>query len=236
MEKYIIEGYEFLKHKIDNANFIFSTSTNNLNFNIKTEEGQKKLNALKKWFNIKEVGYLKQVHSNLVYNYDGEIHQGDGLITARKNIGVGVFTADCVPVLIFDKTVQVVAAVHSGWKGTLNEVVVNTLSKLKSEYGCKMKNLVVSIGPHNRGCCYEVGEEVIELFQSKEIYKDMEIIKGNMLNLENCIIAQLLANGVGLENIITMDICTYCNENTNLYSYRKEKEDYGRMFSFIYMS
>lgn len=236
MEKYIIEGYEFIKEKVGKANFIFSTSTNDLNFNVKTKEGQQNLEKLKSWFSLKEVGYLNQIHSNLVYNYDGETHQGDGLITCKRNVAVGVFTADCVPVLIYDKTSEVVAAVHSGWKGTLNEVVINTLSKLKWEYGSKMKDLIVAIGPHNRGCCYEIGEDVKNLFNNKELYKDLDIIEKNKLNLEKCIKTQLLTNDVPEENIITTGICTYCNNDFKLYSYRKEKEDYGRMFSFVYMS
>jgi polyphenol oxidase len=235
LEKYIIDKYEFIKQTIGNANLIFSTSTNNLNFNINTDEGRANLMKLKDWFNLKEIGFLKQIHSNLVYNYDSEIHQGDGIITNRKNIGIGVFTADCVPILIYDKANHVIAAVHSGWKGTLNEVVVMALSKLKSEYGCIMKDLIAYIGPHNRGCCYEIGEDVKQLFLNKELYKGMEIIKDNRLNLEKCITKQLASIGMDNENILNTNVCTFCNENYELYSYRKQKEDYGRMFSFIYM-
>lgn len=236
MEKYIIEDYEFIRQTIGKANFIFSTSTNNLNFNVNTVEGKANLVKLKAWFSLKEVGYLKQIHSNLVYNYDGEIHQGDGLITNRKNVGIGVFTADCVPILIYDNVNQVIAAVHSGWKGTLNEVTANALFKLKSEYGCKMKDLTAFIGPHNRGCCYEIGEDVMELFLNKKLYKNIEIIKNNKLDLEKCIIKQLEDSGVDDKNIFSTNICTYCDGNYNMYSYRKQKEDSGRMFSFIYLT
>lgn len=236
LEKYIIENYEFIKQRIGNANFIFSTSTNNLNFNINSVEGKTNLMKLKDWFNLKEIGYLKQMHSKLVYNFDGEVYEGDGIITNRRDIGIGVFTADCVPILIYDKVNQVVAAVHSGWKGTLNEIVVNTLYKLKSEYGSDMKDIIAYIGPHNRGCCYEIGDDVKQLFFCKEIYNDIEIIKDNKLNLEKCIVEQLLFNGVEKKNILSSNICTFCDENYNMYSYRKQKKDYGRMFSFIYIN
>jgi len=236
LEKYKLNNYEFIKHTLGNANFIFSTSKNNLNFNVNLEEGQSNLMRLKHWFDLKEIGYLKQIHSNLVYNYDGETHQGDGIITNRRKIGIGVFTADCVPVLIYDNVNQVIAAVHSGWNGTLNEICVNALSKLKSEYGCKMKDLTAIIGPHNRCCCYEIGEDVKVLFSEKEMYKNLEIIKNNKLNLEKCIIRQLETNGVQSQNIISTNVCTYCGSDYNMYSYRKQKEDYGRMFSFIYLA
>lgn len=236
LEKYKLNNYEFIKFTYGNANFIFSTSKNNLNFNVNLEEGKSNLMMLKPLFNLKDIGYLKQIHSNLVYNYDGEIHQGDGIITNRKNVGIGVFTADCVPILIYDSVKEVIAAVHSGWKGTINEICTNTLTKLKSEYGSKMKDLRAIIGPHNRGCCYEIGEDLKALFSEKETYKDLEIIKDNKLNLEKCIIRQLEANGIQKENIITTNICTYCGSEYNMYSYRKQKEDSGRMFSFIYLT
>lgn len=236
MEKFIIDNYEFIKETIGSANFIFSTSKNNLNFNINTIEGNANLMKLKDWFNLKDIGYLKQIHSNLIYNYDGEIHQGDGLITNKKGVGIGVFTADCVPVLIYDKVNHVIAAVHSGWKGTLNEIVVNALLKLKEEYGSKLKDLIAYIGPHNMDCCYEIGEDVKQLFLSKELYNDIDVIKDNKLSNEKCIIKQLTANGISKENILSTNICTFCNKDYELFSYRKQKEDYGRMFSFIYIS
>lgn len=236
MKKNIIEGYEFITHSVGNANFVFSTSVNDLNFNINSEEGKQNLEKLKTWFNLKDIGYLNQIHSNLVYHYDNEVHQGDGLITSRKKVGIGVFTADCVPVLIYDKGIGVIAAVHSGWKGTLSEIVVNTLLKLQEEYGSKMKDLIIAIGPHNMGCCYEIGKDVKDLFLNNEIYNGTDIIEDNKLSLQKCIEIQLLRKGISKENIITVDKCTYCNEEYEFYSYRKQKDSCGRMFSFIFLT
>ncbi len=236
MKAIYIDGYEFLYEKEDNAHIMFSTAKAELNFNIHEEIGINNISKLKEWFNIKDIGYLSQTHSCDVITYNGTVCDGDAIITDKKNIALGVFTADCVPVLIFDRNNQIIAAVHSGWKGTLNGICLNTISKMHTEYGCKIEDLKVYIGPHNKSCCYEIGSEVEELFNNKVLFKDLNVVEQGNLNLEKCIIAQLKYCGVKLEHIKTCDTCTYCDKVFNLYSYRKLKEACGRMFSFIYLT
>lgn len=235
MEKIIIDGYEFLKTDIGKATMFFSTARKDLDFNIHCNEGKKNMLKLKEWFNLDDITYLHQIHSDIVHIEDGIIHEGDGIITNKKNIGIGVFTADCVPVLLYDRVKDIIAAVHSGWKGTLSCITINTLEKMQIKYGCNPKNIYACIGPHNRVCCYEVGEDVADKFKNSKLYFGMEILKNNKLNLESCIVKQMEYKGVPRGNINTMKICTYCNESLQLYSYRKSKEKYGRMFSFIFM-
>ncbi|MCM8710482.1 peptidoglycan editing factor PgeF [Clostridium sp. SYSU_GA19001] len=235
MDKIIIDGYEFLRVQAEKATMIFSTAKNNLNFNIHCDEGKNNILRLKQWFGLDDISYLYQKHSDNVYIQDGNIYEGDGIITNKKNIGIGVFTADCVPVLLYDKVENVVAAVHSGWKGTLSCITIKALEKMQKEYGCSFKNINAYIGPHNRMCCYEIGEDVADKFNKSALYSGIEIIKNNKLNLERCIVRQLEYLGVSSKNINTMNLCTYCNEEIQLFSYRKSKENYGRMFSFIFI-
>lgn len=236
MNHFLKDGYEFLQDSIGSANFLFSTAKGNLNFNINETEGRNNIKNLKKWFNVNDVGFLRQIHSDIVYEYDGSIHEGDAIVTDKRNIAIGVFTADCVPVLIYDKAKNVAAAVHSGWKGTLSGIIMNTLTKMKQDYGCKSEDLIAYIGPHNKSCCYEIGEDVKKLFENSDHYKNIEIINDNKLNLEKCIIEQLLLSKVHKENINAVGICTFCNKDLMLHSYRKSKENCGRMFSFIYLN
>lgn len=231
----IIHGYEFLEFKDENFYGYFSTGKNNLNFNKNTDDGIKNLEKLKEWFNLKNIGYLNQIHSDIVHVYDGKICDGDAIITDRKNIGIGVFTADCVPVLVYDKNRKVIAAIHSGWKGTKKCIVGKTIDKMILKYNTKVEDLRVYIGPHNMECCYEVSEDLIRDFKKQQIYRDTNISQGRNLSLQKCIIKQLINKGVMLNNIIKLDICTYCNQTYSLYSYRKNKEYSGRMFSFIFM-
>lgn len=235
MEKIIIEDYEFLKFQCEEANFIFSTAKGNLNFNKSLEEGINNINNLKKWFNVNEVGFLNQIHSDKIYNYNGIVHTGDGIISNKRKIALGVFTADCVPVLLFDKKNKVISAVHSGWKSTIKDIVIKTLDKMKNEYNTDMKDIVAYIGPHNRECCYEIGQEVAYEFQNCSLYNNLDIIKDSKLSLEKCIIRQLESKGVLISNINTTNICTYCSGEYELHSYRRGKDSSGRMFSFIYI-
>ena len=236
METLLIEDYEFLVAKDENINIIFSTAKGELNFNINEEQGKNNIIKLKGWFDLKKIGFLYQTHSRDIFIYDGKVHEGDALITDKKNIAIGVFTADCVPVLIFDRVRKVIAAVHSGWKGTLNEITLNTVTMLVRKYNSKPKDLTAYIGPHNKSCCYEIGKAVENLFTTNEMYKNLEVAHQGKLNLEKCIEAQLKQAGILSENIKTFNICTFCNEKLQLYSYRKLKNSCGRMFSFIYLT
>lgn len=232
----IDEDYRFITHSFNKVNIHFSTAYNGLNFNLSSEEGKENLENIKKWFKVKEIGYLNQVHSDLVYNFDGEKHQGDALITEKKGVAIGVFTADCVPIMLFDSEKEVIAAVHSGWKGTYLNIVSKVLNKMKFEYGCKAKNIRAIIGPHNMQCCYNVGEDLKEKFLSIPLFQHKDIMNKEKLNLQECIKIQLLSENIDLNNIIFNEVCTYCNGELPLHSYRKSKENAGRMFSFIYMS
>lgn len=228
-----VNEYSFLEFKDENMLLYFSTAENNLNFNINTSEGICNMNGLKKWFDLENVGYLKQVHSSIILNYDSnkELREGDALITDKENIAVGVFTADCVPVLIYDKVKGVIAAVHSGWKGTRDLIVKKTILKMKEEFSCVSSNIVVYIGPHNKSCCYEFGEEALEGFKKEPIYENEAIYKNGKLNLEKCIIKQ--CESINVKNINLLGICTNCSKEYKMFSYRRDGRKAGRMFSFI---
>lgn len=230
-----IDNYEFINFKDDNIRINFSTAKNNLDFNMSTSKGLNNLENIKKWFSVREVGYLKQTHSDNIHLYDDIVHEGDAIITDKQNIAIGVFTADCVPILIYCKSKPVIAAVHSGWRGTLLEIVYKTIKKIIDIYSVDVKDIKVYIGPHNRECCYEFGEDAAKKFYEKDTYKNIKFYNNGKLNLEICIIRQLIKVGILKENIKSLNICTFCNDKYELFSYRKQKMNYGRMYSFIYM-
>lgn len=234
MIKEIIDDYEFIKFEGDNkeVEFIFSTSKSDLNFNKDSKGGKDNLNLLCEYFNLKDVGYMNQIHSSNVVEYDGDIKDADAIVTDKTNIGTGIFTADCVPILIYDKKRKVSAAIHSGWGGTSKKIVNKTISTMTLKYGSDPLDLIAYIGPHNRACCYEFGEEYADKYFGEYINKDASIYIDNKLNLEKCIILQLIEIGVPKENIKLLGLCTYCNTDYKFYSYRKDKNE-GRMFSFV---
>ncbi|URZ00835.1 peptidoglycan editing factor PgeF [Clostridium felsineum] len=227
------DKYSFLEFKDDNFELYFSTAENNLNFNINTTIGIENLRNLKKWFNLDDVGYLKQTHSDIILNYEEDKKglEGDALITDKNNIAIGVFTADCVPVLLYDKVKKVIGAVHSGWKGTCDLIVKKTICKMKKEFSSIDSDIVVYIGPHNKSCCYEFGAESLSQFENSGMYNINEIYKNGKLDLQKCIIKQCESENV--YNIKCLDICTMCSSTHKMHSYRRDSKNAGRMFSFI---
>ena len=235
MEIETFNNYEFIKFQYENAVILFSTAKGELNFNKNTQEGLLKLEALKVNYDLHAIGYLNQIHSDAIFNFDGNINDGDALITDKTKTAIGVFTADCVPVILVDTKKEAIAAVHSGWKGTKALIVSKTIKRLQENYGSKAEDIRVYIGPHIGACCYEVSRELLEEFTSEDIYSNINISNNNKLDLEKCILAQLIEKGVKEENIWTTNTCTACNKYYELYSYRNSKNKQGRMFSFVYL-
>lgn len=155
----------------------------------------------------------------------------DSLVSNVPNILLGVKTADCVPVLIGDTKIKAFAAIHAGWRGTVESIVVQAVKKMKIEYGTDAKDLICAIGPAATCRNYEIGQDVIDAFTQKfstsgkllcESRKGHAFIDLHLANKD-----QLLSIGVPLENIFTASFCTM--ERTDLFfSYRVEKKKYGK--------
>jgi YfiH family protein len=95
--------------------------------------------------------------------------KGDGLMTGEPGVLLGIQTADCIPVLLADRKNRAVAAFHAGWRGTLARIVENGVGRMRLEFGSKPEHLIASIGPGIGQCCYAVGEEVQQQFESQFI-------------------------------------------------------------------
>lgn len=238
MKVYSCENNEFLIYPMKNITIGFSTAENGLNFNKFMPEGRENLHKLKKWFKVKEVIFLNQVHGVKVNSYNGDKEitdtDGDGIVTKEISTLIGVFTADCVPIIIVDEALGIIAALHSGWKGTLNNIAFQGINEMINLYGSKAENMKAFIGPHNKVCCYEVSEELIDTFNENDMFKEENINEGRKLNLQRCIEIELTKAGILPENIVAVNLCTYCSEKTKLYSYRKKEESKGRLFSFVF--
>lgn len=230
---------DFLMIEDEKFQVVFTNAERERSFNRSTEEGIEELESLKKEFNVDNVVYLKQIHSDkiLVYKGDGESikdEDGDAIITNEKNVIIGVFTADCVPIILVDEENNVAAAIHSGWKGTFESITFKTVEKMKKQFSTNEKKVKAYIGAHIRKCCYEVSEELkVNFIEKKGSIDKEELFHGRNLNLEACIIDDLHEAGVCDRNIYSLDVCTYCCDDIKLHSYRKSLGSYGRMFAFI---
>jgi len=233
MEIMKIENYEFITENLGTAMVVFSTAKNGLNFYSKAGDGKENIEKLKSWFPVEDVAFLSQIHSDLVYTNDSKGREGDAIITDKPAVAVGVFTADCVPVILYDPVQKAAAAVHSGWKGTYSLIVSKTIDKMKSAYGSLAADMKVFIGPNMRECCYEVSEELIKKFRESETYRNTDAFQGRNLSMEKCIMKQLEDQGIPSKNVEVTGLCTSCSSE-ELYSYRNGETE-KRLFSFIYI-
>ena len=161
----------------------------------------------------------------------GEQHHCDALTTHLPNILLGVKTADCVPIILGDSRTGACAAVHAGWRGTLAEVLVRALERMNDEYGTCAADVRAAIGPAARGCCYEVGPEVVEAFREKFTRADEWFTPTHdghaLADLQRANAAQLFAASVAPERIHTLPLCTMCRTDL-FFSYRREKKLHGK--------
>ena len=89
----------------------------------------------------------------------------DALITQVPGLWIGVYSADCVPILVADTRLKVVAAIHAGWRGTVGGITRATVERMTADFGCRPEDLQAVIGPSISPEAFEVGEEVVMLFR-----------------------------------------------------------------------
>ena len=164
---------------------------------------------------------------------ESEFEDVDGLVTNVKDLPLVVYYADCVPILLVDEKAEVVAAVHSGWRGTVAQIAKNAVDIMVSDFGADSGRIKAAIGPSIGLCCFETGEEVACQFDEAlvEPCSNGKFKVGLQQANENI----LLSCGLQYENIDVLKICTVCNSDI-LYSYRIQKEATGRMGAFISLS
>ncbi len=158
----------------------------------------------------------------------------DGLITNQKNIMLATTNADCILLLFFDPIKKVIANTHSGWRGTLQRISVETVKKMKKEFNCNPKDILCCICPSIRKCHFEVEKEVKENFEKEfqnleNIHEIIEeTVTNQKWNIDTIKINQkiLQREGIKPENIIDSKICSVCHSDL-IHSYRVEKQDYG---------
>lgn len=164
----------------------------------------------------------------------------DGMVTKNKDLMLATTNADCILLLFFDPVRKAIGNTHSGWKGTLQRISVNTVEKMKSEFGSNPEDIICCICPSIRKCHFEVDRDVKELFEDE--FQDLdnlnEIIEEKTpnakWNIDTVLINKTILEKAGLksENIIDSGICSVCNSSL-VHSFRVEKQDYGLCTALI---
>ncbi|MCR5151666.1 MAG: peptidoglycan editing factor PgeF [Prevotella sp.] len=160
----------------------------------------------------------------------------DALVTDVRGVCIGVSTADCIPVLLYDPVQKVSAAVHAGWRGTVACIVVKTVQRFCQMYGSKPSDIRAVVGPGISLDNFEVGDEVYQQFA--EAGFDMSAISRRYdkwhIDLPECNRLQLLEAGLKEANIHASKICTYDNNN-DFFSARRQGIMSGRIYTGIMM-
>jgi polyphenol oxidase len=206
---------------------------------------------------------LRQVHSDIIRFVDSPPESqltGDGLITATPGLLLGIQTADCLPIILVDPKRRVVGVFHAGWRGTVKRIVEKGVGEMRGRFGSRPRDLKAAIGPGIHGCCYEVGVEVREKFDSQfayaaKLFREVAepdpvrekypmlfltarppghsvLPKKIFLDLVEANRQQLLAVGVPAKSIEASPLCTNCRTDL-LFSYRAEAGKTGWMMGVV---
>jgi polyphenol oxidase len=189
---------------------------------------------------IETLIFLKQVHKNTGYVVTPETrgnlarpfaNEGDYLLTDLAGVGIGIMTADCLPIIIHDTRHNAIAAIHAGWRGSVQHVAMKAFARMQEAYGTRGVDVRVYFGPSAKPCCYEIGKEVIECAEKDSLLADsliehndktyLNVTRYNMLQLREAGIPQLAFHA-------DYNTCTICDER--LCSYRRDaKSPYRQM-------
>ena len=170
-----------------------------------------------------------QVHSDNVQfiQETGFFKDTDGLLTDKQDIILSLQTADCVPIFLFDKINNIKGLIHSGWKGTKDKIIQKALN-IMLDRGSIVSDIFVIVGASIQKCCYEIGDELIPLFNDRCIYI---VDDKKYLSLQEQILIDLSELNIQKNNIYIDNRCTFTDDD--LSSYRRDKQKAGRMLSFL---
>lgn len=187
---------------------------------------------------IKSLVAAAQVHSSTVvrvgerergrgaFTFDDALPATDALLANEPGLGLSVYTADCVPVILYDPVRGAVGVVHAGWRGTAAGIVGAAIDALREGFGTDPKDLVVALGSAIGPCCYEVGPEVHEAIRERLGAEAAGGGAGLDLWKANGVVAR--QNGIEPANIHACRLCTACEEEL-FFSYRRDGQRTGRM-------
>jgi len=200
-----------------------------------------KYDTLKQSFHLEQCLFLKQTHSiegmvitHSNINISPFEHEGDFLITDQPHVGLAILTADCLPIILYDPTKQVIAIAHAGLKGSLAEITPRVIELMKNRFDCQPEQLQAFCGPAAKWCCYQIGEDIANLLKQHDNYERYLIYRHNnyYLDLAQFNTAQLEQSGVNRSTLcLDYNYCTICSSGFN--SYRRQQQAAGRQITMV---
>lgn len=185
---------------------------------------------------IEKLFFLHQIHSAQGYIVDQLLkpfaYQGDYLITNQPSLGIGIVTADCVPVICIDTKNNVIGIAHAGWRGAVAGIVTTMITTLQKEWQTQVHDCRIFLGPSARACCYQVGAEFQQYIEPYPWRHAVLYKKSNnyFFDMPLFIIQQLQQVGIAPHAIDqTYNLCTICNDQ--FYSVRRQQT--GRQMTVV---
>jgi len=247
-----LKKFENIKHCFFSRKNGFSKG-HYLSLNCGLGSGDKKENVLKNLNLVsKKIGCkdevlitLNQIHSNKVIYFENESSiknklSGDAIVTKIKNVAIGILTADCAPILLYDPAKKIIGCIHSGWKGALNGVIRNAIKKFY-ELNSNKDDLIAVIGPCIKKENYEVKPDFYQkfIFQNRSNGEFFTKIEENKYIFDLRAFINKEISDLNVRNIENIELDTFSEKET-FYSYRrsclKKEKDYGRCISVILMT
>ncbi len=216
-------GYS--KGRFESLNLGYHTGDNEMDIKRNREKILERLDIA----SASKIYSAEQVHGSRILDINKEINleydninkKADCLTTDMRNVPIMVMGADCNLILIADTKKKAVAAVHAGWRGTLQGIATSAISYMKDRFKSEKRDMVAAFGPSIRKCCYEVDESLIKKFAEKFDSRDFFEKRGNnfFLDLVKVNRIQLEEAGINRDNIYDSGGCTFCNHS--FFSYRR---------------
>lgn len=229
MEFHGLAQYSSLRHRVFTRKGGTSEKPfDSLNISYSVGDVKKKVDAntgiISCSIGAQKLAHMDQVHGRTVVSfkknkspYKGNIPEADGIITDIPGLALMVKQADCQGVILFDPVKKVVSAVHSGWKGSVKNIIGKTVEKMTKDFNCLPENIAAAIGPSLGPCCGE-------FISYKKIFPssfNRFMVKENYFDFWSISESQLTDAGLRPENIEKAGICTRCSTDM-FFSYRGE--------------
>jgi YfiH family protein len=202
---------------------------------------------LRRWLGVERLFLIRQVHGRAVVRVTSAteaaenlaVQEADGLHTDARGAGLGVFVADCVPVLLADPRTGACAAVHAGWRGVVAGVVTSAVRAMAQAYGTRTADVRAAMGPSIGVCCFEVGPEVVAAFHAARVpdggsgvVQERPGAKPH-IDLRRALTLELEGLGLPAAHVDPGGECTRCDPGGRFYSYRRDNTRTGQHLGVI---
>lgn len=196
---------------------------------------------LKEVMRIDRLVFLRQVHGmqGVVVRSKNQAKktrsfsiEGDYLITNAKHVGLGIMTADCLPIVLYDSFNRAVAVVHASWRTSVKNIVLKAVDTMTQEFGTKPEHLRVFFGPSAKVCCYEVNDDMLEHLEDFESIDRVVQRRDEKLFFDLPGFNKLLLEGIGVKSEVFQlgyNMCTVCDHT--FYSHRRQSKAAGRQMT-----